>query len=419
MPDLVRTITALGARHHRAPDPRLGHLTTGKAPHAIALQGAARIGPALQTVMPGWGLTVVPDAAPPDMPASTIRQSGPRHYEFRSWWGGAPLTGMGLAGATCGAVADLCQSYCDNRPGILGLHCGAVRIGTHLVAFTGPYRAGKTTLVTRLGADPDVTLFCDDVLPVLPDGQAVALGIQPRLRLPLPGGMSPAFRRHVARNLTIRDRRYGYVRTLHQAPHGTRAPLTALIVLSRQDDGPARLHHMQPGDAAAHLIRQNLADPGETETHYDRLAAMVERLFCLTLVYSDLEDAVALIRRTFDSARLPAPGIEIGPPLPPAPLESPAPAADLRQTFHRAQDVTDRVIGGDTFLWQMAGRNFFRLNPVAGAAWTLLECSTTGARIAATLTEVFPDTPPERISGDLADLLGHMMSRDLIRATNR
>ena len=70
---------------------------------------------------------------------------------------------------TCGAVADLCQSYCDSRPGIFGLHCGAVRTGTHLVAFTGPYRAGKTTLVTRLGADPDVTLFCDDVLPVLPD----------------------------------------------------------------------------------------------------------------------------------------------------------------------------------------------------------------------------------------------------------
>ena len=39
------------------------------------------------------------------------------------------MTDLGLAGATCGAVADITQSYLDARPGIFGLHCGAVRIG--------------------------------------------------------------------------------------------------------------------------------------------------------------------------------------------------------------------------------------------------------------------------------------------------
>lgn len=370
----------------------------------------------LATVMPDWRPVAAQGAMEDEPPVTSIRRHEDNSYSYQSWWGHRPLTGLGLAGATCGAVADLTQSYLDARPGIFGLHCGAVRIGGHLVAFTGTYRAGKTTLVTRLGSEPDSELFCDDVLPIMPDGMALALGIQPRLRLPLPADIPQAFRDHVARSLTVCDHRYGYVSTPHQAPCGERAPLAGLVVLSRHDGAPAHFHRMETATTAACLIRQNIADPGEAEAHYDHVAAMAGDLPCLKLVYSDLEDAAALIRSAFDAPAIPSANVDIGAPLPPEHSEDDAEPAKLDQRFSRADDVSERVIGSDTFLWQMDERNFFSLNPVGGAVWTLLEAPATGRQIAATLTEIFPDADPATIAADLARLLGRMRQRGLVSA---
>lgn len=405
-----------GARIARAPAPQPHYLRSSEAPHLVAYPEKEPMLAALRTVMPEWGLHRVEGPADPAAPVSTITRPNARRYTFQSWWSRMPLGGLGLAGATCGAVADLVQSHCDARPGTLGLHCGALRIGGHLVALTGPYRAGKSTLVTRLGSDPDVSLFCDDILPILPEGDALALGIQPRLRLPLPDGVSPAFRDYVARNLTAHDHRYGYVHLPHQAPYGTRAPLAALVVLRREENAPARLHRLERGDAAAHLIRQNIADPGDPEAHYDRISALVDRLSCLTLVYSDLDDAAALMHAAFDGPALPAPGLPLEAPVPPEPVERPALPADLGLRFSRAGDVSDRVIGGNTFLWHMEERRFFALNPVAGAIWTLIETPLTGHEIVRILTDLFPDAPAAVLAQDLEGLLGQLVANNLVRA---
>lgn len=405
-----------GVRAERAPNPQPHHLRSTKAPHLVAAPAAEPFYSALCRVMPEWGLHRVEGPADTEAPASTITKIDAKRYTFQSWWSRTPLNGLGLAGATCGAVADLVQSHCDARPGTLGLHCGALRIGGHLVALTGPYRAGKSTLVTRLGSDPDVSLFCDDVLPIGPEGDAMALGVQPRLRLPLPKGISPAFQDFVARNLTVNDRRYGYVHLPRQAPYGTRAPLAALIVLRRQEGAPARLHRLAPGDAAAHLIRQNIANPGDPEAHYDRISALVDELLCLTLVHSDLEEAVALIRAAFDGPALPAPGLRLEPPLPLEPVETPAPPANPGQRFSRARGVSDRGIGSNTFLWQMEERRFFALNPVAGAVWSLIATPMSGREIALILTDLFPDVPPDILAEDLEHLLGQLVACGLVRA---
>ncbi len=407
----------LGPRRWAAPGRAKTQLTCAEAPQVVELCGAEAVGRALDTVMPDWGLRAVKDPVPPGAPVTVITDAAPKGYSFQSWWSRTPLTKLGLAGASCGVVADLVQSYCDARPDTLGLHCGAVEVGGHLLAFTGPFRAGKTTLVTRLAAEPGVRLFCDDVLPVRPDGQAVALGIQPRLRLPLPDRVSDGFRRYVADHLTVQDSRYGYVESPEQARTGTLAPLAALIVLRREEGARARFHRMRSAEAAAHLIRQNIADPGEAEAHYDRLTDLVAGLFCVTLVYSDLEEAVAQVHRAFAAGHLPAPELEIDAPLPPDPIEGDVSLADLSGVYCRAAEVSAREIGEDVFLWQMEGRNFFRLNPVAGAVWDLLEEPATGHEIAATLMDVFADTPAEIIAADLSALLGQLSARGLVTAS--
>ncbi|GGO54850.1 Coenzyme PQQ synthesis protein D (PqqD) [Roseovarius pacificus] len=398
----------------RAPQPRVATLTFPDAPHVIELHDSDMLCRTLETVMPAWTGTMVHGPVEGATPVTTIRQHEDGSFSFRSRWGQHPLTDLGLAGATCGAVADITQSYLDARPGIFGLHCGAVRIGGHLIAFTGTYRAGKTTLVARLGIEPDFELFCDDVLPIGTDGKAVALGIQPRLRLPLPDTVAPGFGDYVSRSLTVHDRRYGYVSIPTQAPHGTRAPLAALVVLSRRDGGPARFHRMEPAKAAACLIRQNIADPGEAKAHYDRVAAMAEGLTCFHLVYSDLEEAVALIRAAFEAPAIPAADLDIGAAFPPEDPDGEGEPADLDGLFARAGDVSDRQIGTDTFLWQMDGRNFFSLNPVGAGVWALLENPVTGWEIVATLREVFTDVAPDAIGADVSALLGQMRQAGLV-----
>ncbi|MEI4231761.1 PqqD family protein [Roseovarius sp. D22-M7] len=416
---MKRLLAPLAALRRRRLDLRAHRLAFRDVPQILSLIDAEAIAPALETVMPDWARHSPDTRVATDAPVTRISGTGSGHYLFQSWWSRTPLSDLGVAGATSGAVADLVQSYCDTRPDLLALHCGAARIGSHLVALTGPYRAGKSTLVARLAADPDVALFCDDILPVAPDGAGIALGIQPRLRLPLPPGMQEGVRAALMESLTVQDHRYGFVRSTGQAPLETRVPLDALIVLRREPGKSARLHAMAPADAAACLIRQNVADPGEAEAQYDRLTALANRLVCLCLVYSDLEEAAAFVRHACAGPTLPAPDVAIAPPLPQDATEPPVTPTDLSRVFCRDTEVSERVIGTDTFLWQMAGRDYFRLNPVAGAVWRLLEQPMRGHAILDTLNLLFEDTPRDTITHDLAALLGQMLARDLVRVTDQ
>ena len=388
-------------RHLRYPG-LVGHVT---------LEEAGEVQEALAAVMTGWVPEVVPGGSEAFL--SRVRR-GRDGFDLHSPWLEEPLEGLSRAAAACGVVADLAQAFCDRHRGCLGLHCGAVRIAGRLVALTGPARAGKSTLMARLTAEPDMSVFCDDILPVLEDGLAFGLGFAPRLRLPLPDTVSAGFRAHVAAHLGPSDGRYGYLCGPNIAPHGTRAPLAALVVLARGADVPARLHRMEASEAVHHLMRQNIAEPGEGVAHFDRVTRMAGTLLCLKLVYSDLEEAVALLRHAFGGAMMPAPDLELGPPLPAgiaAVVHSPA---GLERVFRRSPQVALRAVGQEMFLWHAGEQSYFHLNPVARAVWTLLEERVTGAGIAGVLCEAFPDVAAARVRTDVALLLGAFEAEGLI-----
>lgn len=418
------TSAASGGATRRAharpvPDPRPRYLQSLRAPHLLALATARPICAALCQVMPDWGLHRVAAPTGPESPVSSIARTGAGRYRFHSWWSSRALPGLGLAGATCGAVADLVQSYCDARPDMLALDCAALRIGDRLVALTGPDRAARSTLAARLGCDPDARFFCDDVLPVLPDGTALALGVQPRLRLPLPASASPAFADHVRRHLTVCDGRHAYLHLPHQATFGTRAALAALILLRYERTASTRLHRLPEAEAAARLAGHSTPGPAIGAAHHRRIAALASGLVCLTLVYSDLEEAANLLRVALGGRSLPAAGLHLAPPLPPEPPDLPGPAtssADPGQRFARAAGVSDRMIGGSSFLWQMEDRRHFVLDPVTDAIWTLLAHPARGYELARSLAERFPDAPRDRLAEDLEARLGQLVARGLVRA---
>lgn len=406
-----------GARAMRAPTPVVQHLSYPGLQGIVALDDAAPVLSALNALMTGWTPEVTAvDAsqAPQEVPVSKVRGVKDR-FDLHSPWLNEPLAGLMVASAACGVVADMSQAFCNQHRGCLGLHCGAVQINGHLVVLTGPARAGKSTLISRLTAEPDMTVFCDDILPVLEDGLAFGLGLAPRLRLPLPDSVTPAFRAHVDRYMGPADRRYGYLCGPNIAPHGTRAPVAAVIVLARAEATPARLHRMEPSEAVRHLIRQNISAPGEGTAHFDQVTRMAENVPCLKLAYSDLEEAVALLRAAFAAPDLPADGVTIAPPLP-ADLEPVLrPPADLAQRWRRSADVAVRTVQEDLFLWHATEHSYFHLNPVARAIWILLESPITGAEIAAILADAFPAADPAQIGADVAALLGAFAGEGLIK----
>lgn len=377
---------------------------------ALLLEGAPEVEAALTRVLRGW-FPRASDAAPGDAMGALGRITGTGDGRHSAWspWLDAPLDRLPTASATCCAVADLAQAFFHQRPGTVALHCGAARIGGRLVAFGGSARAGKSTLISRLSAEPDIEVLTDDVLPVLADGLAFGLGILPRLRLPLPDAASPVFRAHVDRYLAASDRRYGYVDAPTVAPHGTRGALRVFVVLTRVPGARAAFHRIETPDAMAQMIARNMTrGPGV----FGRLTALAEGLTCLRMVYEDLEDAVELIRRAFGG-----PDLDIAPlpplPEPRDPVDTALPPADPGLVWRRAPEVALRRVAGDAFLWHAATGRHFHLNPVAAAVWTLLEDPIAGAEVAQVLAAAYPDADPDRVAADVGGLLSALSQEGL------
>jgi hypothetical protein len=392
----------------------------------VVLEEGTGLEQELAAVLRGWSPAAETQAHPREPAiACVVRDGHGRGAEGRerlalhSVHRPVPYRGLERASAICALVADLGQAWFGERPGTLALHCGAFRIGGRLVAVSGPPRAGKSTLIARLTAEPGIEVFCDDILPVLEDGRAVALGIAPRLRLPLPDTASVAFRAHVAATFGPRDRRYGFVCAGSIAPHGTHAPLTALVRLERCAAGPARLFAMGRDAALTEVLSRNMAEQETPGGAFARASGMLRGVRTLRLVYADLEDAVALLGRAFGTARglgacLTAAGAEPGPDraAPPAAREA---DFDPDRKVVRTPGVAMRRRGGSAFLWHPGGAAIWQLNPVAHAVWAMLDRPDSARGIATALADVFAGVPERQLCGDVARLIGGLVSAGLAR----
>lgn len=404
----MRSFAKIGARSTRARSGTVRWRYPGTAID-IVLPRADRLLGALDQVLMGW----TPDRMPAgQMPRQSVVRRDQSGYATRSSYLDETLTGLGIAGAACAVIADLAQDFFETRPGSLALHCGAFALDGRLIAVTGPARAGKSTLVARMCCETGVDIYCDDVLPVFEDGQAHALGIAPRLRLPLPAGASDHFRGTVEAMMGPCDRRYGYVCTPAVVPHGTRAALSVLLILDRRGDGPAALHDVTEDEALRALLAQNMTDLAGAEPALTRMSALLSTLTCLRLVYSDLEVAVRLLRQAFGRD---AAAVRIGAPLAPMDLDAlPDAALDPARRWQRDPQVAMQRRADAAFLWMPGRPTLWHMNTLATAIWTLLELPGSADEITATLREAFPEHPPASIAADVAALLQALAEAGMI-----
>lgn len=379
----------------------------------VLLEDATPIADALGEVLRGW--TPAHIAEPETLTrVSSVLGTGDS-YAAHSSYLGETIHGLGVAGATCAIVADLAQDYFVTRPGSLALHCAAFQFNNRLIAMTGPTRAGKSTLAARMTQEADMAVFCDDVLPLLVDGDAVALGIAPRLRLPLPDTCAATFKAHVARHTGPSDTRYAYVCAPTVAPHGTKAPLSVLLILDREAEASARLHHVADDEALHFLLSQNMADLDTADAAYARTSAVLDEITCLRLVYSDLEDAVALIRDAFGCTAPVSPDIEIGPLLQKT-TAVPLPQADLSPDicWSRNLDVVMQHKANSAFLWKPGTQMIWHMNTLGLAVWTLLEIPGSAREIGQLLAEQFADSDEAVLIRDVNALMLALYGHGLI-----
>ena len=356
---------------------------------------------------------------------SLVEPQGKRRFRVYSAYTDDALDDLPEASAVCAVIADLSQAATESQENALeiGLHCGAVALMGRLVVLTGMHRAGKSTLVARMTAEPDVRVFCDDVLALSPSGkgggpQGRALGIAPRLRLPLPDSATEAFRNHVSLNLGPADDRYGYVLPETLAPHGSMAPLCAIVMLDRhQGAGRAGFHQMAPEDALHLMVRQSITGYQDAETAFGVVDRILSGLPVLHLVYEDLEEAVALLRHAFGGETILPHDLPIGPPVAgdarPLFAEAPEPVA-LDAVWRRVTGIGLRSVGQSAFLWWPGDGMLWQLNPTGRAIWTLLELPGSAHEIAEALTELYPEVPQARLQEDCALLFARLAAEGFI-----
>lgn len=371
---------------------------------------------ALRGAAIGWPFAAMQGAGEP---VATVRTVGKKYQVLTD---DDELIETTAVSAACSVIVDVVKGYIDEYPSRLCLHCGSVALAGRLVIFPSEYRAGKSTLVARLAAGGH-QVFGDDVLPLSDDDElGLALGLAPRLRLPLPRKASRAFRRFIAKHAGPGDGYYQYLDLPdgRLAQRGSTLPLGAAVLLDRQADGAASLGRASRSAALQALITRNFARTASAGDLLDRLHRVMDRLPLFALRYSDLEDAAELLERTF--AQWPPRAGEIDFDTRPASGEAVVVADDLAAKIaglrlRQNPAIKLHAVDGELFLADAEGLAIHHLNAMGAGLWNLLAQPVTEAEAAEVLSGAFPDADPVVISRDVRALFAALFAGQFVLRT--
>lgn len=370
---------------------------------------------ALQAAAFDWAVQETAFAAP----ASRVTRRGARYVLHSP--GREPIEASAVE-AVCGLLVDVVDAVIEATPSVLCLHGAAVEFAGRLVVFPSRSHAGKSTLVARLAAGGH-TVLGDDILPLTPDDRSgVALGIAPRLRLPLPAAATAAFRRFVADNAAVDDGRYLYLGADcgALAPRGMAREIGAIVLLDRTAEGPAEFSRAGESEALQTLIRQNFTSGTQAAVLMDRLHALVGRLPCFKLTYSDLEDATALVEERFRRWPVSTDGLPKGTGAPSeVPGEVGRPLRPSDQRFRQVAGIELRQVEGDLFLADRDGVAIYHLNAIGTGIWNLLAEPTSPNDAVEILAAAFPDTDPAQIDQDARALFGELEAAGFVEPADQ
>lgn len=406
--------------------------------------GCPKVPVALASILRGWDLTTGP-VRPASRDKIEFRWSG-RKLLWHSATKPVPKSWIDLPPATVfDAVCDIHYEMSDwflaERPGHLGLHAAAIEFGKGLVVFPSTIKAGKSVL-TIAAAAAGLRIFGDDVLAVHPkthDG--VALGMLPRLRLPLPASLSSSFHAFLAARRGNSNKRHHYVdlKDHELAPLGTTAPIAGFVLLDRKENGRATLGSVSHGEMLKCAISRNFASDvlgaAEIFSKAEKLTAKAGRF---RLTYADCDDAIEHLAGKFGwpksaaplSKRSPAlrrpsrdsksaePGRKRAAPVPENTLAH-AQDTDSEKPLVQSPRIKLRRMGADNFLIDPESDAIHHLNELGAAVWQLFAVARRPAETVALVQAAFPGVPETKIRSDLEHLIAGMLHSGVLRARRR
>ncbi|UCH73909.1 MAG: PqqD family peptide modification chaperone [Rhodospirillales bacterium] len=353
-------------------------------------------------------------ASTSDEPVVTVRREG-TGYRLFARWRDKPPRYSNPVNLACGLALNLNRAMLEQERSYLCLHGAGLQIGGRLVVLPNYYRAGKSALTVCLAAG-GARVFSDDILPLLPDGSGMALGVSPRLRLPLPAGLGERTLRFIKRRRGAVNAQYLYVQLEphEQARFGETSDFGGFVLLDRRESGPARLSPASSGQVLKQVVLRNFARQVPAETALDRLHDLVANSACYTLTYSNGDEAADLLMQRFTTG-----GTDVAKPadqreataLNSAPAAKVVPAGEYPR---RRPGVRERLVDGDLFLVDGAGQAIYHLNPVGAGLWRLMDGSCGSDEVVSLLQEAFPDVEQGVIARDVATITADLLSRGLL-----
>lgn len=378
-----------------------------QAAHPVYIEDGDAIRPALNSVFRRWGFRQSGgDDADENAIVATRTKRG---YQVDAPWLDEPRRYTDDVNLACGLAVLVNRSMLEQGEGRLCLHGAGVAIGGCVVVFPNYYRAGKSTLTVCLAA-AGARVVSDDILPILPDNSCMALGISPRLRLPLPEAAGPRTAAFVKAHAGAVNKQYLYVELEEdgQAPFGATAPFGGFVLLDRKDAGPARLEPVGMGEVLKQLVLRNFVRQMSADESLKRLHGIVTASHCFRLTYSNGDEAADLLMNRFNSEIV---------------ASGPSDAADTRiveatgatgaHPWRRA-GIGERFVDGDLFLVGETGESIFHLNPVGAGLWRLMDGNCSVQEAAMVLREAFPAVDPAGIERDVNNLVRDLQVRGLL-----
>lgn len=382
----------------------------------LRIDQAPEVVTALTQAMPGWPITVLP-----------AQGSAPDRYVYQDaeglWQGSVHEPNEfhlpSPASAACSLVGELVSQRMLNEPDLLGLHCASVEINSRLVLFPESSKAGKSTLSVAFAA-AGYRVFGDDVLGLTPQGIGVAMGVAPRLRLPLPSSFSAEFIAYSERHAGPEDERYRFVISDENGlakVDETRA-VGAIVLLERDSHIlEPEVVTLPPAEGLLQLLCQNFAHDTSGATLLTRLLPLMQTVPCLLLRYSEPLAGARHLAQVIKEPQLYATNQASLLNLPPHALQQRGPITaqtTLEHIWSAQHAITDYPLGDELFLIHTTSGAIHRLNSSGKIAWQLLQQQPLSGHDLSDLMASYFKAPLAAVTADVATLLTALAQAELV-----
>lgn len=368
----------------------------------------------LSTVLSRLPHSIVEGEAGPTF-ASIVSAGG--KYRVQAPTLGEPTYQKDPVNAACELASLIAKQMVHGRKDRLALHAAAIAVEDALIVFPSGRRAGKSLLTVAL-ADLGVKVFGDDVVPVklVPETpiEGIALGISPRIRLPLPPSATILNDRLVGLPAAENDQ-YRYVAVPELAPFGEQLPIAAFVTLVPAEGASPRLSAMSQGSTLNALLKQNFGRSSSAEAQLIGLHALASTALSLELAYTNPTSSAALIMSEL------VPQLRSNAPVfsPQQPSETAGTPNYTRneanRAFQRNDNAVMRQLDGECFAASTDGSRVLRFNEGMHRIWTLLAEPASPTELIVALQAAFPDVSPDQIDNDVNHAVSELAGADLIR----